>query len=325
MIVKKYVCLVTSVLVLGCAHSRMTHVSRTVDVEELLLSGLLVDSVAWAGRGRLFDAESQLRKAQWLAPDNAAVRFNLAVVLGQQGKLSEAESLIQGLMQELGRRPDYILVLADINRQAGQLERARRLLKEAYGRYDDASNRREAAVLARSIANLAFVGGEEQEALCYSYEALRQRADSDQIGYHAMLLLSLNRTLESHAFIMEQVTAKRAVKESGFVQFVLALANLGIGDMESSLQAVKLSRQLSPARIAYGDELEALQLIVSENSGDATIVGEEAVQRREQLQSEVKKFLEQSTYSLLHWPISAQELLRKVVKDTHNVTPERSL
>lgn len=325
MIVKKYLCLVISVLILGCAHSRMTNVPRTLEVEELLLSGLMVESVTWAGRGRLFDAEIQLRKAKWLAPDNAAVRFNLAVVLGQQGKLSEAESLIQALMEELGRRPDYLLVLADINRQAGQLDRARRLLKEAYGKYDDASNRREAAVLARSIANLAFVGGEEQEALCYSYEALRQRADSDQIGYHALLLLSLNRTSESHAFILEQVTTKRVVKESGFVQFVLALANLGIGDLGASSQAIKLSRQLSTARITYGDELEALQLIVSENRGDTSIVEEEAVRRQVRRQSEVEKFLEQSTYALLHWPISAQELLRKAVQDTHNVTLERSL
>lgn len=325
MIVKKYLCLVISVLILGCAHSRMTNVPRTLEVEELLLSGLMVESVTWAGRGRLFDAEIQLRKAKWLAPDNAAVRFNLAVVLGQQGKLFEAESLIQALMEELGRRPDYLLVLADIDRQAGRLDRARRLLKEAYGKYDDASNRREAAVLARSIANLAFVGGEEQEALCYSYEALRQRADNDQISYHALLLLSLNRTSDAHAFILEQVTTKRAVKESGFVQFVLALANLGIGDLGASSQAIKLSKQFSTARVTYGDELEALQLIVSENRGDTSIVEEEAVQRRVRLQSEVEKFLEQSTYALLHWPISAQELLRKAVKDTHNVTLERSL
>lgn len=312
---------VTVVICFGCAHSRNYRVSTPVVTEELILSGLLVDSVASAGRGRLLDAERQLRKAAWLDPTNSAAQFNLAVVLSQQGRLLEARQTIEKAIKSSGRRPDIMIVLADIERQEGNFAQARTLLKDAYRRYDEVDNRKQATLLARSIANLAFVSGEEQEALCYSYEALHQSVDVEQVGYHGLLLLAFNQIEQAHSFVLEQATAKRSVRDSGFVQFVLSLAATAKGNFDDGEKTLKLARRLSNKGATYLNELDALQLVAFRRTGEDTQSEEE----RKRLEHSARNLIEQSAYQLLHWPMELQSVLRGVAHDTKNALDDHPL
>ncbi len=304
---------VMTAICFGCAHSRDYRVSKSIVTEELILSGLLVDSVASAGRGRLLDAEGQLRKAAWLDSTNSAVQFNLAVVLSQQGRLLEARQVIESVRKSSGPRPDIMIVLADIERQEGNFVQARALLKGAYRRFDEVDNREQATLLARSIANLAFVSGEEQEALCYSYEALHQSEDVEQVAYHGILLLALNQIEQVHNFLLQQAAAKRSVRDSGMVQFVLSLTAIAKGDFESGEKALKLARRLSKKGATYLKELDALQLIVLQHSGENTQRDEE----RKRWEDSARNIVEQSSYQLLHWPMDVQDVLLAVAYDTN--------
>jgi ATP/maltotriose-dependent transcriptional regulator MalT len=295
----------------GCAHSRNYDVLTPIATEQLILSGLLVDSVASAGRGRLLDAERQLRKAAWLDPTNFAVQFNLAVVLSQQGRLLEARQTIEKVIKSSGRRPDILVVLADIERQEGNFVQARAFLKDAYRRYDEVDNRKQATLLARSIANLAFVSGEEQEALCYSYEALRYSVDVEQVGYHGLLLLAFNQIELAHNFVLEQATAKRSVRDSGFVQFVLSLATIAKGNFDGGEKTLKLARRLSNKGSTYLNELDALQLVALRHTGE-NIQSED---ERKRWEHSARNLIEQAAYQLLHWPMEVQSILRGVADD----------
>lgn len=284
---------------------------------DLLIAGLLVDSVSWGERGRLYDAETQLRKAYRLDSDSPAIRFNLAVVLAQQGQREEAKSLLTALMESHGQRPDYLVVLADIQRQEGDYRLAGAALKAAFSQYVIAGNNRQAALLARSISNLAFLSGEEQEALCYSYESLKQITDGNSVAHHALLLLGLNQVAEAQEFLLSKINESSGVKNSGFSRFALSLTKVALGDIEGGKVDIKLAKQLSIGSFEYKDQLEALRfLLLEESISELKESSERSDEEDARLRDSVEKFSEERWYALLVWPDNVRDRLLQALSDS---------
>ena len=277
--------------------------------KDLLVAGLLGESVSWGERGRLHEAESQLRKAQWLSPDSSAVRFNLAVVLAQQGQHEEAKSLLTALMNAIGKRPEYLLVFADIQRQEADYHSARLSLKAAFLQYLRADNKRQAALVARSISNLAFLIGEEQEALCYSYESLNQITDGSNVARHALLLLGVNHIVGARDFLLAQINGSSELKNSGFIQFVLSLTKVALGDIEGAKADIKLAKQLSVGSIDYKDQLEAVRFLLLDKAISDGEDSSEIFTEEERLRDFAEKLSEEGGYTLLFWPENVREML----------------
>jgi tetratricopeptide (TPR) repeat protein len=273
---------------------------------DLLASGLVNESLAFGAKGRLFESESRLRKALALTPDNGAVAFNLAVVLSQQGNTDEALGILRDLRAKEGDKPRIMVAIADAHLSRGELDRARDALKVAFASYAQAQNAPQAALMARSIANLAFAAGNEQEALCYSHEALLLAPSPQQLGYHASLLVGLNQYAQADLFVGEQLAANPALSSGVLVHLARALARAGIGNDRGALDEVKLAQDFISENAEFGTEVQSLWWLLKRDQPDDTPIDDRFVEReREALQvagEEAARLREKPSYHMLRWP-----------------------
>jgi Tfp pilus assembly protein PilF len=95
---------------------------------------LLAEGVAALREGDGARAESALRRAWAIDPDDPTVMNNLALACAQQGRSDESEALTVRVHQ---RHPDYLFgrtALAGLAAERGDLDRARQLLEPLLGR-----------------------------------------------------------------------------------------------------------------------------------------------------------------------------------------------
>lgn len=243
---------------------------------ELVAAGLVNEGMQLVKVNRYFDAEKRLRQALFLQPESEQVRFNLAVVLNQIGQPDEAREIMNELRVRQPRRPAYLVALADIVLSLGKPHQARTLLKEAFRLFSDAQNLAQAARVARSIANVDFELGYEQEALCYSYEAYSLAPGPEQLGWHARLLVAQNLHQTALDLITATLKLTPADGSSAPVQHALALARYAGGDSVGALAAEELALDLVSQSPDLGAELNAAWWVLQQ----------ERLQRFVQAQSE---------------------------------------
>lgn len=312
------------VLVAGCAvpHSNNNFYvassgadgSKFLSSNELLVSGLVSESISIAGRGRLFDAESRLRRALLLSPGDPIIRYNLAVVLGQQGYAEEALELLHQLRHSQGDHPRYALAMADVYVGQKQLGTAREQLKLASDAYSRAQNWAQAAIVARSISNLAFADGAEQESLCYSYEAFFLDPTATQLGYHASLLVALHQYTATDAFVGEQLGLNSALGAVPRVHFARALARAALGNTKGAVEEVEVAQDLLAQDPEIGAEVNVAWWLFK-NEIPQTPEDQEDLKLQESLEAvlpEVLRFKEKPSYGLVRWPPKVLALLEAV-------------
>lgn len=278
---------------------------------ELLVSGLVSESISIAGRGRLFEAESRLRKALFLAPTNPTIKYNLAVVLGQQGYADEALALLRDVIATQGDHPRYAIAKADVYVGQRQLASAREQLKLAFEAYSQAQNWPQAALIARSISNIAFADGAEQEALCYSYEALILDPSAAQLGYHASILVGLNLYATADSFIGEQLRVNPALGATPRVHLARALARGALGNMTGALDEIELAQDMLAEDPESGAEINVVWWLVRKEVPE-TPEDTEDTKLQESLEAvvpEVARLQEKPTYTMVRWPSRFLELL----------------
>jgi tetratricopeptide (TPR) repeat protein len=282
---------------------------------ELMVAGLVSESLELGSKGRLFDAESRLRRAHQAAPDNNAVTFNLAVVLGQQGYSQEALELLQDLRSKQGDLPRFMIASADVHALQGDFQRARDDLKVAFDAYQKANNYAQAAVMARSISNLAFASGHEQEGLCYSYEALSLAPSAAQLGFHASIMVGLNLYQPASGFIAEQIALDPARGGGSQVHFAHSLALGAMGKRDESVKEVEVALDLLGDNPDIVPEVNALWWLLKQDTPsqdqDPKVVEAEA-QMKETFFSDVLRLQQRPTYSLVRWPAYFRDKLAAV-------------
>ena len=275
--------------------------------KDLRVAGLVSEGLSFANNGRLFNAEGRLRQAYYLEPTNDRIAFNLAVIINQSGETDEALSMLETLLAKEPRNPHYLQALADVREAQGEHEVAKMKLKEAFSIFKSAGNGPRAAMVARSISNVAFGTGHEQEALCYSYEAFALAPTPAQVSAHARLLVGLN--LFDQAIEFTQANKPLAGEAASF--HALGMALFAKGDMKAALEA----EDNAVGRIAQAPELSqeintAWWIMKTHMPPDAAATGE-SDEKMEELKEGAIQFAERQPYELVMWPAALRKELVK--------------
>lgn len=288
--------------------------SEFLSSRELLVSGLVSEGISTAARGRLFDAESRLRRALALDPNNPTIRYNLAIVLGQQGHFDEAYKELTELRASQGDHPRYALALADLYTGKGDLTRARVELKRAFEVFHQAQNWPQAASAARSISNLAFASGNEQEALCYSYEAFFLDPSAVQFGYHTSLLVAANQYKTVDTIIGEQLAASSALGAMPRVHLSRALARGALGNTKGALEEIELAQNLVAQDPEIGSEVNSVWWLLRQEVPltEEELTDEKLIDSIDAAKPEVLRLKDKPTYAMLRWPRYFTQLMERV-------------
>ncbi len=273
--------------------------------KDLRVAGLVSEGLSFANNGRLFNAEGRLRQAYYLEPTNDRIAFNLAVVINQSGEIAEALSMMEGLLAKEPRNPHYLQAMADILESQGRHEAAKLKLKDAFSIFRLAGNSARAALVARSISNVAFGAGHEQEALCYSYEALSLSPTPPQVSAHARLLVGLNLFDQAIEFIQ---THKPTASEAAAFH-ALAMALFAKGDVKAALEAADNAVGRIAQAPELSQEINTAWWLIKRNVPDDTLVSDDADERMVELQEGATQFAERQPYELVMWPAALRREL----------------
>lgn len=276
--------------------------------EDLMVSGLVSEALGYAQTSRFIDAEVRLRQARYLKPTNDAVAFNTAVVISQTGQTEEAEEIVNELLSRNPSNPSYRQALADIHVAEGRYAQAVEELKKVFHLYKTSGNYYKASLLARSISNIAFGIGNEQEAVCYSAEGASLYPAPAQAGAHLRILVALNffgQAVEYHKSLPAELS-------SAVGYHYVAMAKYAQNDFEGAAEAED---------IAYARTLEA-----PEKSGEISVAWwlmknklpppaeetEEAKERFGEMRKEVIDFAQKDNFELSTWPNSLRKELYSI-------------
>ncbi len=248
--------------------------------KELLLAGLVDDGLGLAVKNRYFDAESRLRQAQYLDPNNERVLFNLALVLNQTAQSEEAEVLLTELNSRKPGVPNTLFALADTKAALYKFDEAIGYLKDIFKLLKKAKNTGRMAQVARSISNLAYRAGNELEALCYSYEAYQLAPSAEQLGYHGRMLVALGLYQSALQFIDRETKADPTFAKRAAVKHALALSRFVTGDVKGALEAENQALDFVSKEPELGGEINAAWYVIRK----ANISGEESEKELEVLE-----------------------------------------
>jgi predicted Zn-dependent protease len=276
--------------------------------QELRTAGLVNEAMILVQNNRFFDAERSLRQAHFLQPGSDQLTFNLAVVLGQVGQPEEASQLLEALNRRKPGQPAYMVALADARIMLGDASRARELLKRVFRLFKDAQNYPRAARIARSISNVSFELGEEQEALCYSHEAYTLESSAEQLGWHARILIALNQFPAALRVLQESINANRGLASSASVQHALALVRFAEGDRDGALAAEEAALDFINQSPLLGAEVNAAWWVMKRQAVTDS-EDEEISERLESMRIEIVDFVEKPSISITTWPASMRAAL----------------
>jgi len=279
--------------------------------KDLRVSGLVSEGLGFANVGRLYNAEARLRQAMYLEPSNDRIAFNLAVIVNQAGQSQEAKQIMQRLLGKEPRNPTYLQAMADISVSDGDHEGAKTILKDAFTIFKSAENLPRAALIARSISNIAFGMGNEQEALCYSYEAFAMSPTPNQVSAHARLLVALNLFDEAQVF----VNAQRALATEPVAHHALAMAMFAKGEYKGALEAEDAALGRIAVMPEMSQELNAAWWVMKQHVPDEKEPSDEANEKMIELRESAVQYAERQPYELVMWPAALRRELMKSVFD----------
>ena len=280
--------------------------------KDLRVAGLVSEGLGFANTGRLYNAEGRLRQAMYLEPSNDRIAFNLAVVINQAGESQEAKQIMGRLLAKEPRNPTYLQAYADVLISEGQHDQAKSTLKEAFTIFKSAANLPRAALIARSIANIAFGVGNEQEALCYSYEAFSLAPTPNQVSAHARLLVALTVFDEAQAF----VNAQKALASEPLARHAFAMAMFARGDYKAALESEDAALSRISVAPEMSQELNAAWWVMKRHVPDDKEPSAEAQEKMAELTESASNYAERQPYELVMWPVALRRELMQAVVDT---------
>lgn len=291
-----------------------------ISSSDLRVAGLVSEGLSFASIGRLYNAEARLRQALYIEPNNDRIAFNLAIVLSQAGQSQGALEIMNRLVAKEPKNPAYMQALADALEASGDHEGAKAKLKEAFVIFKENNNFPRASLIARSIANIAFGVGNEQEALCYSYEALSLAPSGPQASAHLRVLVALN--LFQEAIVLAPALGPLAMEPLGLHS--LAMAKYATGDFKGALEAEESALGRIALAPELGIEMNTAWVLMKEQVPDTADVTAEAPAEEASAESEEKmvelregavQFYERASYELVTWPAALRrELVKKAAE-----------
>jgi hypothetical protein len=208
--------------------------------------------------------------------------------------------------------------MADVYVGQRQLAEGREQLKLAFDEFSGAQNWVQAAMAARSISNLAFADGAEQEALCYSYEAFFLDQTAIQLGHHASMLVALHQYATADAFVAEQLGLNSALGAVPRVHFARALARAALGNAQGAVEEIEVAQDLLAQDPEIGAEVNVAWWLLKKEIPQ-TPEDQADTKLQESLEAvlpEVLRFKEKPSYGLVRWPPKVLALLEAVPNTT---------
>jgi tetratricopeptide (TPR) repeat protein len=195
----------------------------------------------------------------------------------------------------------------------GQHEAAKSTLKEVFSIFKSAANFPRAALIARSISNIAFGIGNEQEALCYSYEAFVLSPTPNQVSVHARILVALNLFDEAQVF----VNAQRPLATEPLAHHALAMAVFAKGDYQGALEAEDAALGRIALAPEMSQELNAAWYLMKQHVPDEKEPSDEATEKMRELKEGAAQYAERQPYEVVMWPaVLRSELMQAVFATT---------
>lgn len=195
--------------------------------------------IALTRLGRLEEAATQFSRAALLAPDVAAPRQHLARLFLQQGRNDEALTELRTAARLGPLERDLALWLADVDLSLGNTARAEALLRSVVERHQS----------VRALLTLARLYGRQgmnPRAAELVQQALEIAPNSEEVlAAWARVSLAVETPVVAIRALESLIRMHPTAEE---YNYLLGLALLQIGEMASSVEALRRSLELEPDR-----------------------------------------------------------------------------
>jgi tetratricopeptide (TPR) repeat protein len=241
---------------LGCAVSSNT-LPRTpfVTPDALTVAALATEGVDHFRAGRYEQARAMLSQAYHIAPESKPLKRNLAVVSTRLGNYERAIELYRELLEEEAEAADlqleYAQALVGMDEFDAALAALRSALDGAIQKQDDQLS----LTAARSLSDLSFKVGLEEDALCYSDMVLAFRPDKAEVARHAKMLVAVGSYAEASKLI-EARFPLGVLRQEPRIAHELALAKLGEQKISEFFKFEKLAQEGSEDDRLLQQEIE---------------------------------------------------------------------
>ncbi len=252
--------LILLLLFQGCALPRDVGSEQNfIERGDLRATNLGREGLNYYSRGRFQDAELRLRQALYLDPSADNLKLNLAATLQGVGLYAEAHQIFTELKAKYPDDPRIFSAEASLYATERKYPEARRSYEQALTMYLASPTKGiEAAAMARSLANLMFRGGFEEDALCYSEQAVMLKLLADEVAKHGRLLIAMNEYDRAAAYVNAYMN-DNDLRADPALNATLAVAAFGQGDLEQS--AARATSVLTKENVSP-DNLALMRLIL---------------------------------------------------------------
>jgi len=229
-------------IVAACAPPAPDSPQEFVPREDLVTVALFREGLSLYGQSRFADAELKFRQALYIFPEAKNAKLNLAHTLVKQAAYPEALAIYSALLDKSPDEPELLIGLAELYYAALDFGQATHYFTQVLNGALERNEMALAARMARNLSILNFRAGNEEDALCYSENALAWDRNPDQINRHARLLVALGQGQKAKGLIEEFIgTTER--KRDPQLLYVLSIANFSINDYKGALEKVTESAE----------------------------------------------------------------------------------
>lgn len=229
-----------------------------VSDKELTTAFLVNEGIAEFKGGRYETALEYLLQAQYLEPDAAPIKRNLAVAFGEAGEHDKALALYDELLAASPDSSDLRFERARVLLGKGHREEAFEEAVEAFRAAQDEDEAPLATVIAGFLTELAFRIGREDDAICYSALSLPALLTDADIVRHAKFLIATGRYRQAAVFIEGQ-RARSVVEQDPTLSHVLALAEFGRNNLDEFFRLEELAAAGVEEGSVLGEEIRLIR------------------------------------------------------------------
>lgn len=207
-------------------------------------------------KNKYFEALSYLRKASFLVPTYKNVRYNLALTLVKLQNYDEAKDVLVLLIEE-DPKDLYKSTLAEVYLKEYDHNQALKIYLELLTKAEKSEKLNDIALYSKNIAQILFLLGDEQEALCYSQRSADYIINADIVDYISLLsALGYTKQITSRFDVLE--FARQTRNADIILWYVLAYYDLNNFEQAYLLSQILEAESLSGKSTAGLHDLIAL-------------------------------------------------------------------
>lgn len=199
------------------------------------------------GLNRYYKAEKFFRLASYYLPQSTKIKFNLSLTLINLEQYEEARAILNTLYKAQPNNITYILSLAKSYNSEGDFLRALMYYDRAKLMLEKSKDYNKLDLVYRNLAELYFIKGYEEEALCFSDMSFKSKNKNLEAS-HLALMSALNMfsdILENKDLLREA----REIRDENII-FWYVLANYA---RESFKESYFLARVVESELISDGN------------------------------------------------------------------------